>query len=381
MRLSALLLLAALIVASSVRAASKDPPKEDPLVWKEHVVPGPAVTLRMKRDTGKSLIYEGSLERSQEGPAKYWESGTFYLNVLCARHSEADNMDEVATLRTFTDRKRTETLANGQTKKLILENTNELINLGPNFSVVGSLQCYKYDAQNRLAYKNQEMVTLKDGRIYYGSTIQETQDKISFLTSTDKLEIQRANIQSSGVLPMPHICINETPHYLFPIFSGHAVAPGDTWKFKVPVIIPVEPMGSGQLLPSQFNATMVGRLREVQTTPAGKVAIVDYQVSGIFDTQGEEFSTRFAQSFLNDNRVIHKLNGEGTLSLDVDKGRILSKNETFLFTMFAQVTATDNGKVKTNETKVEVTSRYDVKLLPPGTRLQSGAVVPEYDDK
>jgi hypothetical protein len=150
----------------------------------------------------------------------------------------------------------------------------------------------------------------------------------------------------------------------------------------MPIIIPVEPV-QGQILPTQFYVNLIGRLREVQSSAAGKIATVDYQVSGIFDSQSEEFAPRFAISFQNDNRVIHKVSGEGVMTIDVDKGRILGKSESFSFILYAQSTTPgSNGeKPKQVENKAEITSRYDLKLLPPGTRLISGAVVPEYDDK
>src|SRR4051812_11241166 len=54
------------------------PAAEAPLVWSERVVPGPAVQIRMKRAEGKFLIYEGSLDRTQDSINSYVEKDQFY---------------------------------------------------------------------------------------------------------------------------------------------------------------------------------------------------------------------------------------------------------------------------------------------------------------
>ena len=384
--LSMLLIAHAAVSASDKPDKSKDKSKdktnpdqtkgdENP-AWRDRVTPGVAVTIRLKHPVGKSFVYQGSLERVQESEASYRETDEFFLNVLCTKHDEG--LDLLALWRTFTDRKRSEKLPNGKTANPILQNTDDLINLGPNFSIVGSLRCFRFDECNRLAYRTQQCLTLIDGSKLYGQVLSEDEEKIVFLTSTDKIEIKREKVKSIKTIPYPHICLNETPHYMFPIFSTRAVAPGETWKFKVPVIIPVE-QSNGQVLPTQFDITYVGRLREVK----GGVAVVDYQIGGGFDSSDPEFADRFPPDFQRANRVIHRVSGDGVCSVDIENGRLLDKSESFRFTLLGKASvAQGEGKdPKDIENKADVTSRYDMKLVPPGTRLKSGAIVPEYDDK
>ena len=353
---------------------------DEPVAWTDRVVPGPAVTLRLKRVVGKPLIYEGSIDRTQEAANTYHETGTFYLNELCA--DRVDGLDLLAVWRTYVERKRTERLENGKTINAALPNTNDLINLGPNYSIVGTLRCYRYDDSNRLAYRSEQLVTMKDGRKLYGSTLKEEGDSVTFLTATDKFDLPKAEIESTKVIPYPHICVNDTPHYFFPIFSGRTVSPGDTWKFKVPVIIPAE-QPNGGVLPTQFDLNYIGRLREVRAAGGSQIAIVDYQVNGAFDSQNPECAERFAAGFLENNRIVHRLTGNGVCSIDVEKGRILDKSEVFNITLFAHATVAVgmDKPPKDEETKADLITRYEFKLLAPGTKLNSGAVVPDYDEQ
>ena len=355
------------------------PPKDEPIVWSDHVTAGPAVTIKLKRNVGKPLIYQGSLDRSQESTNTYHETDTFFLNVLCA--DRADGLDLIAVWRTYVDRKRVERLANGKEIKPALPNSNDLINLGPNYSIVGSLKCYRYDDFNRLAYRSEQRLTTKDGRKLYGTVLKEEGDNVTFLTATDKVEIPKAEIESTKIIPYPHVCLNETPHYFFPIFSARAVSPGDTWKFKVPVIIPVD-QPAGGVLPTQFDINYVGRLRDVRTVGGSQLATVDYQVSGAFDSQDPECAERFAPEALQNNRIVHRVTGSGSCTVDLDKGRILEKNEVINVTLYghALIPQGNENKPKEEENKASITSRYEYKLLAPGTKLLSGAVVPEYDE-
>jgi hypothetical protein len=352
---------------------------DDAAAWSDHVVPGPAVTIQLKRIVGKPLIYEGSIDRTQEALNTYHETGTFYLNELCA--DRQDGLDLLAVWRTYVDRKRTEKLENGKVINPALPNTNDLINLGPNYSIVGTLRCYRYDDFNRLAYRSEQLITMKDGRKLYGSTLKEEGDTLTFLTATDKFDLPKPEIESTKVIPYPHVCLNDTPHYFFPIFSARTVSPGDTWKFKVPVIIPAE-QPNGGVLPTQFDINYVGRLREVRTAGGTQIAVVDYQVSGAFDSQNPECAERFAANFLENNRIVHRLTGTGVCTVDVQKGRILEKSEVFNIGLFAHSTVTVgmDKPPKDEETKADVISRYEFKLLAPGTKLNSGAVVPDYDE-
>jgi hypothetical protein len=223
------------------------------------------------------------------------------------------------------------------------------------------------------------LLTLTDGRQYHGTLLSQDDQKTVFLTDEDKLEFPRANVLDLADVPTPHVCINEAPHYLFPIFSERKVAPGETWRFRVPLIIPIEQGGGAKVLPTQFNAILTGRLREVRQTAEGQLAVVDYHVSGLFDSDLDEFRERLPAVF-TDNRIVHKLTGDGTVSVDVDKGRIVSKSELFTVVLYARALLAQNGKPpKLDENKAEITSRFELKLLPPGTQLRTGTVIPPYD--
>ena len=329
-------LLAALSVSpAAAREGGKEEPKEPPVVWPEKAVPGQSVTLRLKRAPGKCLIYDGSLERSQQSEASYTEDAQFYLTVLCVEQD--GGLDQLAFRRTYLNRNRREVLENGRKIDRILENTDDLVNLGPNCNIIDKLRCYAYDAQNRMAYRVEQ----------------------------------------------PLICINDTPHFLFPLLPQRAVAPGDTWKFKVPLIIPVEQVGPVPALPTQFSAAVIGRLREVRQGGGTQVAVVDYQVSGVFDSGAAEFRARFAEAFHETDHIIHKVSGSGTVTLDVDKGRILEKAENISVTIFgSSLIQQPAGKPAVQkEKRAEIVSKYQIKLLPPGTRLKNGKAIPDYDGK
>ena len=353
------------------------PKADDPVVWRDRVTPGAGIVISLKRPVGKSLIYDGTLDRSQESENTYHEHDDFLLNVLNAQRD--DDYDLMALWRHFTDRKRTEKLENGKTTNPILQNSDDLINLGPNYKIVGTLRCYPFKETNQLAYRSQQELLLLDGTKQYGSILSEDEDKVIFLTATDKVEIKRSKIASTKVVPFPHILLNETPNYFFPIFSARTVSPGDTWKFKTPVIIPLE-QATGYVIPTQFELTYVGRLREVRGAAGSQVAVVDYQVGGVFDTEDHDNADRFPAGWRDENHIVHKVSGEGSCSVDVEKGRLLEKSETFTINLYAKVIAPQEGKKpKEIENKAVITSTYSIKLVPPGTKLKSGAIVPEYD--
>jgi hypothetical protein len=373
---------AAVLLGGPVFAAEKDP------VWTERAVPGPAVTIRMKRNVGKSLIYDGTLERSQQSASSYVETSKFLLNILTADQKEIlvkearKRLDLVAIWRTFTERNRTEILENKKKVERVLENSNDLINLGPNFEMVGTLRCYGFDGQNSVAFATQQVITTKNGGQVHGRILSETNDKIVFLSQEEKIDLKRSQIEKTESIPIPHVLLNETPHYLFPIFSQRQVAPGDTWKFRVPVIIPLEQGNPPRLLPTQFTAVMIGRLREVRTAAGGQVAVVDYQVSGEFDSNGDEAATRFPEEFLSNNRIVHRISGSGTVSVDVEKGRLLDKTENFSITLYA-LAVTPQGadqEAKKDENQADIVSKFSMSLVPPGTKLKNGQTIPEYDD-
>lgn len=374
MRLHGLFLMALCCVATVALCASDK--KEVEVKWEQGVTPGNAVQLRVNRQVGKFLIYDGTLSREQRAVNSFTEDTAFYLNVYTA--DKRDGLDMVTIQRSYTDRKRVELLESKQKRVMdALPLTNEQVNLGPNFDLVGVLRCYAHSPQNAIAYRTDQLLQLKDGSQMRGQVINETDDKLIFLTDTEKFDVAKSNVVSTDTLEKAHVCIGDTPHFLFPIFSARAVAPGDTWRFRVPVIIPIEQGGPQKILPTQFTARLVGRLREVRNG----VATVDYQVSGEFDSAHEEFRNRFPDQFHLDNHQIHRMTGTGVLTLDIEKGRILSKEETFNFSLFGTTVlqAPAGQEAKKQENRVEVTSRFSIKLVQPGSRLKTGAVVPDYD--
>ena len=119
------------------------------MTWRNAAIPGPAVKLRLVRPVGKSMIYQGTLDREQRSASSYHETDQFYVNALCA--AREDGRDLMANLRSYLDRKRMEKLENHKSEEpRFIPNTTDLIDLGPNFNMVGTLRCYAYDAQNRL---------------------------------------------------------------------------------------------------------------------------------------------------------------------------------------------------------------------------------------
>jgi hypothetical protein len=202
-----------------------------------------------------------------------------------------------------------------------------------------------------------------------------------FLTGEEKLDLPRTAVEKLSNIPQPHVCVNDTPHYLFPIFSERSVAPGDTWKFKVPVLIPLEQGNPPRVLPTQFTASLIGRLREVRQAGGSQIAVVDYQVNGTFDSAAEEFRERFPAAFHEMNRVVHRISGAGVATVDVEKGRILEKTESFDLALYLSsiIPQPAEKPAKQEEKRVDQKSSYQIKLLQPGTRLKNGKVIPEYD--
>jgi hypothetical protein len=368
-----------MVVLLALLARAEDGGKEQPVAWRDRAVPGPSVTLRFRRGTGKSLIYEGTLDRTQQGNNGYIEHSEFYLTALCVE--QAEGLDKLAFRRTYLDRKRTEMLEKGKRIERALENTDDLVNLGPNFTLVNSLRCYAFDAQNRMAYKTEQLLALKDGRQLRGAVLTQDAQQIVFLTGDDKFELRPADVAELSTIPQPHVCIADSPHYMFPILSSRALSPGETWRFKVPAIIPVEQGTPPRLLPTQFNISVVGRLREVKQTGGRQTALVDYKISGAFDSADAEYRSRFPDKFHEMNRIVHKLEGTGAAVFDVEKGWLLEKSEDITVTLFASsvVPQAADKPMKREENKAEIQSSYRIKLLLPGTRLKNGKVIPQYE--
>lgn len=355
-----------------------------------------AVKLRMVRPVNKSMIYEGTLDREQRGKNSYHSVDTFYLNSLCA--SREEGRDLLAMLRTHLKRTRQEKYENSKPLETAPLNSTDLIDLGPNFNTVGTLRCYAYDSQNRLAYKTMQLLTLKDGSQFHGNVARRDDKKLTFISDDEKdnmvvgsMELPLEKVLRVEPIPLPHVCINEAPHYMFPIFPERAVSTGDTWRFRVPIIIPLELGLQAKIAPTQFDAIFNGKLRDLRETPAGRVATVDYSIDGAFDSSLPEFKSRFTEEFQNGSRITHKFTGTGWATIDVERGWMLERHENFTFNFYGltqlppEQKFDKNGKLvsekprKPSESKADITSRFDLKLLMPGTRLRSGAVVPAYE--
>jgi|GEM_PF-1813857 len=357
--------------------------------WKENAVPGAAVTLRVKRNVGKVLVYDGTLERSQNSKNSFHEMNQYYLSVLCAE--QVDGLDHVVMHRVYNERKRNEVLENGKPRDALLPNTQEMVNLGADFIPVGAFRCYPIDAQNRLAYRSEQQITLTTGQMVRGKAFTEDAENVTLLTNDDKLVLRRAQISEVVTVPNPHIILNDTQHYLFPLLPERAVSPGETWKFKVPVIIPLNLGTPPRVLPTNFDVVMVARLREVKQSSTGPVAFIDYKVNGGFDSMANDFQSRFNAQFHASNQIIHKLTGDGAMALDITTGRILDKTESFNIMLYGssmvipEVDRKDNGKdakarePKKDENKAEIFTRLHLRLMMPGERAKTGAVIPAYD--
>jgi hypothetical protein len=365
--------------AGSQRPGTGDGPTagEPPVKWETAFKPGPAVLLRLKRATGKAAMYEGTLSRRQEGKNKYVETGSLYLTFIC-NGPTAEGYDRLAIRRTFLERSMRETLESGRVQDRILENTDELVNLGPNCDFVGQQRCYAFDAQNRVAYRADEELALKDGSVVRGTISRQDDQELTLETAEGPRRVARAEVAATRLVPTPHVLHYDTPHYFFPILSGKPVEPGETWVFRVPAIVPIPQGGGAMWLPTQFDVRMTGRLREVRGAGDEQVAVVDYRYWGAFDSAEEPFRSRFSAAFLDANRVRHELDGQGLAEIHVSQGLMLSRQDAFVVRLQADSTivSAPDKPARQEKSWAAITSRLDLKLLAPGTRLRSGAVVP-----
>lgn len=354
---------------------------------------GGGVLLRLKRPVDKSMIYEGSLDREQRGKSAYHSTDTFYVNVLCK--SRDDGRDLLAMLRSHISRKRTEKYENSKPLETAPLNQTDLIDLGPNFETVGTLRCYPYDSQNRIAFKTMQLLTLTDGTQFHGTLTRQDERGITFVSDdlrnnlpVGSMDIPREKMAGPPVpVPLPHVFMNEAPHYMFPLLPERAVSVGDAWRFRVPLIIPLERGLAAQIAPTQFEAIFNGKLRQIRDGQA----VIDYSIEGNFDSSLPEFKNRFTAEFLAGEKITQKISGTGTAVLDIERGWILDRHENFTFNFYSMNQMPPERKFdkkgvlvsekpsKPAENKLEITSRFELKLLLPGTRLRSGAVVPGYE--
>jgi hypothetical protein len=357
------------------------PAEKTPLTWPQPAQSGgPAVLVALTRTPGRFLLYDGTSTQQQEGKNKFTETSTFYLAV--GNHGEQEGFDRVSFLRTYLDRSRKETLENGKVIDRIMPVESQYVNLGPNCEFVANSRCYAFDPRNRMGYREDAEILLKDGTRLVGAVVQRDENGFSFLTRDgEQRQVKNEEIARSGTIPLPHILQSDTPHYFFPIFSQRKVAPGETWAIRVPGVIPIERGDGRAVLPTQFEIRMVGRLREVRGAGNAQVAVVDYQYTGTFDSSQEPFTERFSPEFRERNRVVHSITGQGSTTVQLTPGRILDRQEEFTvhLTTDSSVTVSPNTPAKEEHQRATYTSRLTLKLVPPGTKLRNGEVVPPYD--
>ena len=339
--------------------------------------------LRLRRAENKPLLYEGSFERRQEGKNKYVETGTFYTVFTCMA-SEGDQsgrrLDLLAIMRTFLDRSYKETTEAGKVVDRIQPNSENFIELGPSFKMVGGLRCHAFDAQNNAAQFYDDVLTLKDGSFVRGKLVKAETDehRVTLETTSGREMFPRAKVEGLKRVNFPHVLHYETPHYFFPIFSRKAVLQGDSWTVNVPMVIPINPDATGGILPTQFSVKMIGKLRALQGAGAGQVAIVDYSIAGRFDSSSAPYAERFGPDWREMNQIIHAIEGVGSASLDVAKGQILEKQEEIKVHLEGRSTQLQGPDQPPKEERnvLDIFSRFRMKLQQPGTKLKNGLVVP-----
>lgn len=346
--------------------------------WEQPAVPGSAVLLRLKRPVGKTLIYEASQERRQEGANKVVETGQFYLTFTNLGPTASGGLDQVAIVRSYLDRSRKVTLKNKKVVDELQPNSTEYVNLGPNFETVGRQRCYAFNAQNNVGNRAEDLVLLKDGRQLRGTVLKRDNDEVILDTPQRRERFPRAAVSDVLSIPTPHVLLGDSPHYLFPIFRKTEVAPGDSWTFKVPVIIPCD-AGKDGVPPTQFDLRMTGRLREVRGEGAEREAVVDYVLAGAFDSQAKENAGRFPAEFHQTTRIQQSLDGKGVARINLAQGRILEKLEdvSMVWQLDATTPQPGNQPPKKEQERSEMALHFQMRLLLPGTKLRNGEEVPE----
>ncbi|MCW8132063.1 MAG: hypothetical protein KIS92_17075 [Planctomycetota bacterium] len=353
--------------------AAADPKEEEPVVRPPEPVANGQV-LQFSRNIGKVTVYEASFEREQTGKNRATESGTFYLTYYPSDRDKGSGLDLVAIRRTWLDRKRLEVTEQGKKVDKILPLNEELIDLGPNFKeTAGRLRCYGFDAQNNIAQFFEDELTMQDGTILRGHVVKDDENTTTIETNEGQREVAKLRVKSRQRIYTPHLLIYDSPHYFFPILSSKPVAAGSTWGYTVQMVIPLN-QGGGGVMPTQFPVKLTAKLRALQ----GGVATIDYTARGEFDSDKPPFSERFGEQFRQRNRMIHAIDLSGTITLDVKSGTLLEKVEDMKVHMEATaiVPVAPNQAPQQNHTEADITGRFRMKWLPPGTKLKSGVEVP-----
>ena len=159
--------------------------------------------------------------------------------------------------------------------------------------------------------------------------------------------------------------------FFFPILPKSPVGVGDTWSGgKLRVMI-----GFKYYFNNDFLLGSIHDLREMRNINGRTVAVIDFSYDGQFDSA--EHPERFTDNWRNQGRVIHQVNGSGTVYFDVDEGRVIwkkDKAEVIVKREFYSTrtkkspdrkTTTTDTEVVLTRTTVEMTQR----LMAPGERL------------
>jgi len=338
------------------------PVKEEPTQPVETANTGRGVLLRLKHRPGQDALYEANFDRRQEGTMKFVEAGAFTLRFACLENA-SNGLDLLSIERVYTDRTRTEIYPNGKKQPILQPNIKEFLDFGPNMQYVAGARAYAFDSQGCMAYRKEDLVHLDDKTLVRGEITKQDPNFITVETVQGQKYIARARIAKIDSADIPHVLIYDTPHYYFPIFSSKPVSVGDTWAFRLPVILLTE--HTEGVLPTHFQVRCVGKLRELQTSGDHQIATIEYTYTGDFDSGADAFKDRFSDEFREKNRVMHSIEGSGTLVLDNTRGLILEKTDTFKMKMIGESHAPKslNKPAEENIAKLELTSLFKMKYL------------------
>lgn len=327
-------------LAVADQAALEKKRENDNFPWQGPVRPGPAVLLEMRWTPGRERFYEGTYQRHQEGKNVFEENGSFYLSWLCVSRDQEEKLDFLTLRRVYRDRKRWEVLENGKKVERVLPTgVLDPVDLGHSPENIGGFHCHAFDPQQRLA------------------------------------------LRAEGEASPPYVFERDAVHFFFPCFSKNEVSPGRTWRFRnIQALLPVPHGHQGAILPTQFPLFLECGLREVRQTGAERVAIIDYHFSGKFDSAADPFRARFPVNFHQEMRLIHALSGKGSIEFDLVRGRVSAKDEAAELGLHAEGWGRAEGVRRQQESSsIRLVSRMNIRLLPGGSRLDNGSVVPEED--
>ena len=363
------------------QAEAKADPPPTPNPVPTPVSDGNGTLLRLNHPLGKPLIYDVTFNRKMSGPSKFTETNSYYLYTFS--NKKVDNLDLLSMVRSYTARNRDDVYENK--KKVlgkILPMAPESVDLGPNFQVIGNQRCYAFDGQNNIAYRTDYMVELTDGSSRRGNIVRQEdktldENSITLETSSGQVMIPKANVKQIFTLATPHIVAADNVHFFFPILSRKPVEPGQSWAFKVPVLVP---LGESQNvnMSTYFDVRVKCTLKELSGSGDHQVALIEYQFSGLFDTAVPDYAARFGQDFLNANHISTSVEGSGSMRMNVGTGIMLDKSEQAKISSStsSQIPQPENQPPKEVHQEVIYTNSFTMKWLPPGTLLKDKTKVP-----